>query len=70
MTVWARRLRAAARLAASWHIFKVALDDALADPVVRRRIETVLTGDPVLAAHFAILKALWMPVERDLKELR
>ncbi|NLH99269.1 MAG: hypothetical protein GX446_07225 [Chthonomonadales bacterium] len=67
---WMRRLRAAARLLVDWDVFKHALDDALGDECVRRRVEVILASEPLLAAHVAALKALWTPVEADLKELR
>ena len=67
---WMRKLRAAARLLVDWDVFKHALDDTLRDEGVRRRIEVILASEPVLAAHVAVLKALWAPVEADLRELR
>ncbi len=67
---WFRRLRAAARLLVDWDVFKHAFDDLLKDEGVRRRIEVVLASEPLLGAHFAALKALWAPIEADLKELR
>jgi hypothetical protein len=67
---WIRRLRAAARLLVDWDVFKHAFDDMVRDEGVRRRIEIVLASEPLLGAHFTVLKALWAPVEADLKELR
>ena len=67
---WLRRLRAAARLLVDWDLFKHAFDDMMRDDGVRRRLEIVLASEPILAAHAAALKALWAPVEADLKELR
>ncbi len=67
---WIRRLRAVARLLVDWDVFKHAFDDMARDEGVRRRIEIVLASEPLLGAHFTVLKALWAPVEADLKELR
>ncbi|MBM3496769.1 MAG: hypothetical protein FJX72_20975 [Armatimonadetes bacterium] len=67
---WIRRLRAAARLLVDWDVFKHAFDDAMGDEGVRRRLEVVLASEPLLGAHMTVLKALWAPVEADLRELR
>ncbi|NUQ69713.1 MAG: hypothetical protein HUU17_02705 [Chthonomonadales bacterium] len=68
--IWLRRLRTVTRLLVDWDIFKHAFDDAMGDEGVRRRLEAVCVSDPLLAAHAAMLRALWAPVERDLRELR
>lgn len=70
MTSWLRRLRAAARLVVDWDIFKHAFDDMVRDPALARRIETILASEPLLAAYVTTLKALWTPIEHDMKELR
>lgn len=67
---WMRKLRAVARLLIDWEVFKHAFDDTMSDEGVRRRVEIVLASEPLLAAHIAVLKALWAPVEADLRELR
>lgn len=67
---WIRRLRAAARLLVDWDVFKHAFDDMMQDRLVRQRLEMVLASEPVIGAHFTVLKALWAPIERDLRELK
>lgn len=67
---WFRRLRAVTKLLVDWDVFKHALDDMLQDEGVRRRLEVVLASEPLLGAHAAALKALWAPIEADLRELR
>jgi hypothetical protein len=67
---WLRRLRAAAKLLADWDVFKHAFDDTMRDEAVRRRVEVILASEPLLGAHVSVLKALWAPIETDLRELR
>jgi len=67
---WLRRLRAVTRLLVDWDAFKRALDEMMKDEALRRKLETAIVSDAALAAGAAMLKALWMPVERDIKELR
>ncbi len=67
---WMRRLRAASRLIVDWDVFKHAFDEMMQDEGFRRRLEAVLATEPILTAYATTLKALWAPVERDLRELR
>ncbi|MCX6360212.1 MAG: hypothetical protein NT029_10410 [Armatimonadetes bacterium] len=65
-----RKLGLVARLMIDWDLFKRALDAAVADPVLRARGEAAMQMDPALAAQVQTLKALWAPVEADLRALR
>jgi len=70
MNTLLRRLRLIARLLVDWDIFKHALDEMARDPLVMRRLQNALAADPVLAACASTLRTLWVPIERDIKELR
>ena len=65
-----RKLGLLARLMIDWDLFKRALDAAAADPACRARAEAAMRLDPALAAQVDTLKALWAPVEADLRALR
>jgi len=70
MMAMLRRLRVVARLLVDWDAFKRALDDMTKDEALRRKLETAIGSDAALAAGAAMLKSLWTPIERDMKELR
>jgi hypothetical protein len=58
------------RLLVDWDAFKRALDEMIKDEALRRKLEAAIGSDPALAAGAAMLRSLWTPVERDIKELR
>ena len=70
MTRLLRRLGILARLMVDWDLFKRAFDAAASDPALRARADAILRLDPALAGQFELLRALWSPVEADLKALR
>ena len=69
MGKWLRWLRAVPNVLVSYSLFRMEVQEALADPQVRAAIDR-FRSDPVISAIYPRITAEWRTLEKALNQLR